>query len=223
MILFRSSEEHFVKKAAFSGFSVLAALSLAAVSASASNLVVDGDFEGGNSGFASAWTTVDTFNNIGVSQGFPPDTFPQGGTWFAFIGDGIPILNYIQQTIATTINDSYTLTFWLAIQPDNVADGNTQDTHTYAPQIDETFGSGFNDLVFAASDTATMPYTEYTYNYVATSSSTLLQFAGADSYETVLLLDTIAVVDNGSVPEPATFGLAGAGLLIAGLWRKLKR
>jgi hypothetical protein len=30
-------------------------------------------------------------------------------------------------------------------------------------------------------------------------------------------------LDLASVPEPATFALAGAGLLVAGLWRKLKR
>jgi hypothetical protein len=140
----------------FCGFWV--AVTLMAAGGSGTNIVTDGGFEGGYSGFTSAWTTVDNFGNIGVSQGFLPDTFPQAGSWFAFIGDGIPIENFIQQTLATNIGDSYTLTFWLAIEPDNVADGNTQDTHTYAPQITVGWtGSALANLVFAASDTATMP------------------------------------------------------------------
>jgi hypothetical protein len=196
-----------------------------AAAASASNLVVDGDFEGGISAFNADWDPHSQIaNNVGVSMGFAPSTFPQAGSWFAFFGDGIPIENFIDQSFSTTIGHTYTLSFWVAIEPDNVADGNTQDTHNFAPQVDVGWtGSGFNLLTYPASDTNTMPYTEYTYNYIASASTTSLEFSAVDSYETAVLLDTISVTDDGVVPEPATFALAGAGLVAVGCLRRRKQ
>jgi PEP-CTERM motif len=87
---------------------------------------------------------------------------------------------------------------------------------------DVGFG-GFTDYTFTKSSGFTQAYTLYTINYVAKSSSTILEFAGADGDNSAFLLDTISVVDNGAVPEPATFALVGAGLVIAGLGGKLRR
>jgi hypothetical protein len=202
----------------------MCALVALAAGAHAGNIVADGDFEGGYAGFNSSWTLVAGFpNNIGVTQGFPPTTFPQAGSWFAFFADGIPIEDHFYQTLATNIGDSYTLTFWVGIQSDDVSDGSTKGTQIYAPQLSVGWtGGGENTLTFPASS-ATAPYAEYTFNYVATTTSTTLDFAGADSYNTIVALDTVSVVDNGPVPEPAALGLGGAGLLAIGLLRRWRR
>jgi len=203
--------------------SILVVVALAAA-ANAGNIVTDGDFEGGSAGFSSSWTLVAGFpNNIGVTQGFLPNTFPQAGSWFAFFADGIPIEDHFYQTLATNIGDSYTLTFWVGIQTDNVSDGSTKGTQIYAPQLSIGWtGGGENTLTFPASS-ATAPYAEYTFSYVATSANTTLDFAGADSYNTIIALDTVSVVDNGQVPEPTALGLGAAGLLAIGLLRRWKR
>ncbi|MGA3188437.1 MAG: hypothetical protein ABSF22_15135 [Bryobacteraceae bacterium] len=204
-----------------------AALSMLAGAASASNLVVDGDFEGGYAGFNANWYLNSTYSptNNGVSTAFGSDTGQGGSSWFAFFGDGQPITNYIDQSFATTVGDLYELTFWVAIQPDSVTDGNVHNSQQYPPQIDVGWqGSlSFQDIMFPASETYTQAYTQYNFTYQATLNNTLLEFAAVDDYNTALLLDTISVTDIGSAPEPATFALTGSALLIAGLWRRLKR
>ena len=59
-------------------------------------------------------------NDLGVSQALAGDN-PNTGFWFAWSAGGIPLTSYIERSIATTVNDSYTLTSTRAIQPDRVS------------------------------------------------------------------------------------------------------
>ena len=202
-------------------FGLLAAFLIIQGSAMA-GVLLDGDFEGGFSGFTANWNPHATYaNDMNVSSSVFGGDAPQGGSWYVFFADGIPITNYISQTFATNVGDTYVLTFWLALQNDNVSDGSVKGSGNYLPQLAVVWtGSSIHNLNFGAA--ATQSYTLYTYTYVATAATTTLEFAGADSYNTALLLDTVNVTDLGAIPEPATFGLAGAGL-IAALYFKRKR
>jgi PEP-CTERM motif len=201
-----------------------AMLALGAGGVSAANLVIDGDFEGGTSAFNATWNphlTTGFPNDLGVSQAEGSDD-PNTGLWFAWFGDGDSNTSYIEQTIPTIFDESYTLTFSMAIQPDDVS-GGPRGVSGNASALYVSFGRTDREPSFPCCVGYTQPYIMYTFYYVATSASTVLEFAGVDSNNSAILLDTVSLVDSGAAPEPSTFALAGAGLLIAGVSRKLAR
>lgn len=179
---------------------VASALFLSAAAASAANIVLDGDFEGGFVGFTPPWTVTSSTNNIGVSTAFSADT-PQAGSFFAFFGDGIPITNHLDQTLTTIIGDEYSISFYLAVQPDSVSDGSFFGSHSLAPSMAVGWtGSSFTTYNFPASEAFTQAYTQYTLFHFATTTSTNLEFAGSDDYKSAILLDTVVVTDLGAIP-----------------------
>jgi PEP-CTERM motif len=207
----------------------VATITLFAATASAG--IIDGDFENGNvavTGYQAVWNPQGSFGlSIGVSQNSGAD-LPQAGAWFAFFGDAVaPILNDISQTFATNVGDSYTLTYWVAIKPISASDENSGNSHDNQTQLAVGLtGNGFTTTLFPEDDTYMQDYTEYTRNFTATAANTSIEFAGIDDWNTLMLLDSISVVDNGpagNAPEPATFLLAGGALVLAGITRKRKR
>jgi hypothetical protein len=136
------------------------------VTGSGNRIIVDGDFEGEQTRFATKWEPHSTYGptNNGVSQAVGLDT-SHAGLWFAFVGDGQPVTNYIDQSFTTTANEFYAFSFWVAIQPDQVTDGDVFDSPQYAPQLDLGWsGGGFNNLVFSADGTYNQAYTQYTFD-----------------------------------------------------------
>jgi len=164
------------------------------------NLVTNGSFETGD---FTGWTR--SGNDLSVQTNF--DYSPEDGTYFALLGSSP--LGDISQSISTNIDDTYQLTYYLA------SDG----------QIPNEFqtivgGNTLNDLTNIASQS----YTEYTFDFTATSTTTQIEFGEYDP-PSYLALDNVSVVDTGaasSVPEPLTTG----GTLVAvgmGWWMRRKR
>jgi hypothetical protein len=109
------------------------------------NLVTNGDFEGGTfndpiSGSPQpvGWTYLNLFN--ATFAGFVTNNNPHSPTNNYYDGS-VGAYDGITQNIATTIGDSYTLTFWL--------DDNSGQT--LASQVDGPNGSGIDLLVYAGA------------------------------------------------------------------------
>lgn len=105
----------------------------------------------------------------------------------------------ISQNIGTIIGGTYTFTFW------------ARTVGGIANSLTASFGS---NSFAAITNEANLPYTEFSYDVVATSTVTKVAFAGADNPLWVYLDDVS--VTAAAVPEPA----AGATLLAlgAGAW-----
>jgi hypothetical protein len=197
-----------------------AVLLMAAAAASGNVLFTNGSFETGD---YTGWTPILTSNPLiqGVTGINTPPDGPEDGSKYAYFGNGIPIETFIYQTITTIPDDSYTITFWVSVDPIKNITEDPGSLFPYGIGMDVNFGPTVEDLTL--SDAAFMPWTEFTLTAVAVSTSTIVEFTGWNDDGGMVFLDNITGVNNGAVPEPATFALAGAGLLMAGLWRKLKR
>jgi hypothetical protein len=194
-------------------------LSLAARAASGSNLFTNGSFETGD---FTGWGTFATQNSLiyGVSGINTAPDGPEDGSEYAYFGNGFPIETFINQTITTIPNDLYTITFWVHTNPINNITEAPGPLFPFGTGMQVNFGSHVTSLAISNS---TMPWTQFTVTGIATSASTAVQFTAWDDEGGMVFLDNVVGVDSGAVPEPATFPLAASVLVVAGLWRKLKR
>jgi len=180
---------------------LLGAVAVNSAPAAAQNLVQNGSFETGD---FTGWTTSGNYLYVETSVGVYS---AEDGTYFAVLGS--TSLDDISQSISTNIDDTYQLTYYLASDGDTpnefqtIVGGNTLDTLT---------------------NIASQSYTEYTFDFTATSTTTQIEF-GEENVLGYLALDNVSVVDTGaasSVPEPLTTG----GTLVAvgmGWWMRRKR
>lgn len=158
--------------------------------AGAANIVANPGFETGD---FSGWTTSAPAFGIGV------DTYSSdvhAGTYGVYFGSnpGSPATaSVLDQQLATVIGDQYTLTFWLS--------------EYLADDLGGFFKAsmGGNVLVNLA-DVAQQDFTQYTANFTASSTTTLLDFQ-ALNLPGFFGLDDISVTDTtplSSVPVPST-------------------
>jgi|SRR5579862_7075577 len=153
--------------------------------APATNLVSNGGFESGLTGW-----TVSNFFLQGFDYGI--DNQSHSGT-SAFYGGAIGDLGFLTQTIATAAGRDYSVQFWTQ------SDGFFENAFQVAAN---------GTVLLSETDIPIGNYVQQTVFFQATGASTTLQFGFRDDAGFIHLDDVVA-----SVPEPATFALFGVGLL----------
>jgi hypothetical protein len=201
------------------GFLAASLLSLlclfAPAPASASNIVLNGDFSAGG----ASWSTTSDFygysfwgfagEQVGTNPATVPVAFTGCNPAYAACTDINAALDNqadLFQTLSTKPGDSYTLSFQYS------PGGGTIN------ELLALFGSAQAIALvnLPASDVNLAPYTVS--GLVANSTTTELDFLAQTNYGFVALTD-VSVVDNGHIiPEPSTLVLLGSGMaLIAAL------
>lgn len=183
-----------IKMAAFA-----AALALVSATTAASpNLVTNGDFEQGSTG----WTTrmaIGVFGSQYVHSGaYSAGTGCVGHGCVSAFGSGA----YFGQTIGTHVGSSYDLSFWVGENS-----GQTSEMSVFWN------GVLVADIVNPANNTiGRTGFVEYTFNnLLATASGTGLEIHGRQD-PAAIFFDDVSVVETNAVPEPGSIALIGLGL-----------
>jgi choice-of-anchor C domain-containing protein len=208
-----------------------AAIVLASATSAFADLVTNGSFETGPSVSSSVGhtllTAVDStsMSSWTVSSGTIDYIGGSSPYWTAANGSASLDLNgtsqgAIQQTITTTVNQQYTLSFMMSVNPD--AGSGASRTLSYSAVGSGTDLSGSITSSVGSSQTYTnMGWTQYSFIFYASATSTVLTFtgdSGGGGYGPAL--DQVSVL---ATPEPGALALFAAGLGGLGLWRGLRR
>jgi methionine-rich copper-binding protein CopC len=143
-----------------------------------SNLVTNGGFETGD---FTAWTQSGDTGSTGVTGTFD-GTAPHSGSFHAHFGP-TGSLGFIAQTLSTIAGASYTLTFWLS-HPYSDSTAGTE-------WLVRVGGTTLRDVQNAGN----FGYTQFTFTFTATSSSTVLQFGFLEP-PSYFFLDDVTVIAN---------------------------
>ena len=219
---------------------ILLLLFLAASLAAAPNLIVNGSFEQPN---LTGNTTNEIFTpgshgiDSWVVTGFGPsqvsvnrDTQMDGNLTFnAHTGDQSLNLTGaspgeaagVRQVVQLVKGEEYKLTFWVGNQDNNSV--NYPIDASAALLVD----GQFIDIYTNGHNTHNeVNWREFSYTFTATKINTSIEFQNATlTFEHYVGLDTVdlqLIPQQVTAPEPATLGLAGLALLLAGL-RRLTR
>lgn len=122
---------------------------------------------------------------------------PHGGNDYALLGP-VGSIGSMSQTIATTVGQSYTLSWWLG------SDGD----------FENEFSASWNGTqVLDQKDMPTQGYVQYSFTLQATSNATVIQFGYRDDpgYLSLDDVSVTAVLNGLAVPEPSSVILAGIG------------
>lgn len=194
-------------------------LGVQAVSARA-DLVTNGTFQTDASGNFTGWTISDP-NNTWAISGTPGTTYPGSSASEItlatnFLGTTPNTPESISQTLATTVGQSYTVTFWLA-----------NDDYSATSYFKALWNGTVENLTLVSSNGAlpnstlsnAFDYNEFSFTGIATSASTTLAFNFLNDNAIYHLTD---VSGQASVPIPAAAWLLGSGLLgLIGFKRKI--
>ena len=169
------------------------------------DLITNGSFETGD---FTGWTQTGNTGFTGVSGVFG-GVSPTDGNFQAFFG-AVGSLGGIVQTVApTTSGQSYQLTF---------------DLHNFGGTPSEYKVTVDGVVAFNVVDPGSFPYTTFTYNFVASGTSTPVEFEFQQNPD-YFLLDNVHLNAAAAVPEPGTLALAGMaifGLAAYGRRRRAK-
>jgi hypothetical protein len=205
-----------IKRASAALFFILG-LGMQLAFAGPTNLVTNGDFELGGLGNIPGWTLTPAPG--GQLQTVLADAIgpaPHGGKVFLDPAGGTDI-GYISQALTTVIGATYKVTFDL-----QRFDTNNGDVVNFAQAM---FGSyvGFEETNVGAD------WMIKTFNFTATQTSTVLQFANSNYWD-YNQLDNVVVIqtsadpdlppDPSNVPEPASAALVMAALGLLGWTRR---
>ena len=166
------------------------------------NFILNGSFETGD---FTNWTQVGGATGVALTGG-PGGYAPEDGNYYAYLGT-VGGLGTLSQSFATTVGQSYILTYYLA--------SNGTTPNEFRTDIN---GTTYFDQV----NIPTQAYTLYTYTFTATGTSSTLEFFERND-PNYLALDNVAVnLAPTSVPEPSTLILSTLGGLVILGGRKLK-
>lgn len=178
------------------------------------------NFANGSTGIAG-WTVVG--NEVSIVSGtysaecciFPAQ---DGIQWLDLTGNGSNAIEGVRQTVATTVGDVYTLSFWVGNTFDpGGAFGSASTVNVLVGGV--TIGSAVN----RSSTTGTQVWQQFTFSFTATSSATTLAFMNGDpATDNENGLDNIVLNGTSGIPgapEAGTswlfaLGVAGTGLLL---------
>jgi len=211
---------------------ILSVLLLAAFTARAESLVVNGSLNGSiaNMDVPTGWTvlagtpdTVDPTSNVGVSGwlsfGVAPTVSPDGGTWVGLGINGSYIESFGQSLSGLTVGQTYTVSWQAANFGINNQANSYLGSNAIGVMLDgASIGQG--STLSLSSNWSTQSLT-----FVATSASQLLSFSLASTEKAYLGIDGISVTAGGvtpAVPEPSTWALMAIGLVgMAAMRRRL--
>jgi hypothetical protein len=133
-------------------------ISLVDVTTSSGNLLVNGDFESGPVGqnAPSGWTYLNAFG--AASAGVVTDDEPQsstpggahGGSNY-YVDGAVQAYDGITQAVATTVGDTYQVTFWLDTVGGNGGSGNTFSRLSTNGDTTDQDGNGVDLLVYGGA------------------------------------------------------------------------
>lgn len=208
----------------------LSVLLLAAFTARAESLVVNGSLNGSiaNMDVPTGWTvlagtpdTLDPTSNVGVSGwlsfGVAPTVSPDGGTWVGLGIDGSYIEQFGQTLKGLTVGQTYTVSWQAANFGVNNHDNSYLGSNAIGVLLDgANIGKG---ATLGLSST----WSTQSLTFVAASASQMLSFRLANSDKAYMGIDGISVKIGGltpAVPEPSTWALMAFGALAVGAMRR---
>lgn len=198
------------------------AIALAAGSASAANLIVNGGFNVGGT-LNGSFQTVGNFDSTTISGWTVFGSVDWiTGYWQSSDGDGFSIdmdglaRGFVHQDISTVVGQRYNLTFDISGNPDA-----GPDTDFLSVALFGAAGPGVPNFltsysVTSANNHGAMNWSRRSYAFTASAPSVTISFASANSNLCCYgaAIDNVAV--NAAVPEPATWGMMVLGFGAAG-------
>lgn len=157
------------------------------------NLVVNGNFDSPID-IAYGWDA--TGNGAAFTTGSVDGYTAHSGTHYVMFGSDVPVNGGIYQDVTTTPGDTYQLSYFMASDGDLPNEFKVSENTTV-----------LSDL----TDIPKQNWTQYTFDFQASTTSTELLFGGSDNTGW-LALDDITLYDVTAAPLPST-ALAGVGLL----------